>query len=143
MKQILIIAAFLISFVPTSFSQEIQMSGNIGYSISLSDTTIELTVGKISNNRDEGTSGTLGLMLFFTENRYSEGEIYGYLVAEYEFDDILKAGYYLYDVKQTVTFKYPPDDNYYVTFVLVEWSGSEYETLDYYTFNDLINFFEE
>lgn len=120
-------------------AQELEMTGDIGYSIDLESGTANITVDKISNHNDGGSSGSLKLILFYSSDRYYEGTANGYVVAEYQLSDVLNGGEYFYDVDRNVSFTAPPDGDYYVMLFLTEWDGSQYLIVDNMNFDDKVH----
>lgn len=98
-----------------------------------SDTSLTLFAARVENNRGSGSSGTLRLKLWATEEPYTGGTIRGYILGEYTFTSVLNARSYFEDIERSVAFRRPPDGFYYVTLTLTEYDGQDY-IMDYETF---------
>lgn len=81
------------------------------------------------------TSGTLAIQLWATDYAYSgSGTMFGYKLTETSLGT-LQGGYFIYNVVRTQVFLEPPPGNYNIVFVLAEWNGYTYVTVDYRNFS--------
>ncbi|WP_414543805.1 hypothetical protein [Nostoc sp. CCY0012] len=101
-----------------ALKRDLGIHGNVSYEII--DPHVEITVDKLINNRNSGTSKTLRLIFWATESPFDGKEIdKGHIFAETRFDP-LKGGWNYYDIKHTVTYCRPPRGKYYVLVTLNE-----------------------
>ena len=91
--------------------------------------TVDISVAKISHTRT-GTTGTLKLSVWVTEEPYRGGRLVGYEIAQVR-KDPLKAGFVYTDVKNVAKFVPPPPGTYYPTLVLSESDGKQFNTVAY------------
>ena len=91
--------------------------------------TIDLNVAKISHRRT-GNTGSLKLSAWATVNPYRGGPIKGFELGSVT-KKALAPGYSYTNVKNTEKFTPPPNGDYYVTLVLLEFTGTEYVIQDY------------
>lgn len=113
-------------------ADDIELDGTFGYSINSTKLTFDL--GKIANNRNGGTSGSLRVELWATSSPYTGGTINGYILGTKDLG-ILKGGYYFRAKSTSVTYKSPPSGTYYVTLTLEEYSSSGFVIVDYVNFS--------
>jgi hypothetical protein len=135
MKKLFLSFLFIASFGFATIAQQIDMFGNIEYSLDLKANKATIEVEKIKNHNTGGSTGTLKLILFFTLEKYASDELNGYVVSEYQFTDVLKGGEYFWKITKTVDFIAPPAGKYYVTLVLSEWDGTENTLVDFINFS--------
>jgi hypothetical protein len=132
-----IILSVLALFLLSAFlkAQEIDMSGSVAYEAVGS--LVTLSVDRIDNLREDYSySGTLAIQLWATSAPYNgESTLSGYKLAEKRVG-ILDGGYYHDNISYRVPFFAPPNGVYNVVFVLAEWNGSSYETIDWENFLD-------
>lgn len=115
----------------------ILMSGNFSYSYVGS--SITFGVNRVSNYRSLGsTSGTLALQLWATSTVYTGGSLFGYKLVESTIGT-LQGGFYIDNIVRSGTIASVPSGNYNIVFVLAEWNGTAYVTVDYGNFNDRQN----
>lgn len=131
-----IITAVLFIVAHFGAKAQLEMYGSIGYTIHEYDNTVTLRVETIENNSDGGRSGSLQLVLLFSKSNNFSSDIKGYTAAKYDFSSTLRGGYLFSDVEHTVDFTPPPSGSYYPSILLLEWNGSSYEYVDYFTFSE-------
>ena len=111
------------------------MSGTFAYVSQGS--AVAFGVERIENFRSVfTTSGTLAIQLWATDLPYSGfGTLFGYKGAEVNIGT-LQGGYFLSNVARTATINLSvvPAGSYNIVFVLAEWNGFEYVTVDYGNF---------
>ena len=123
---------------PTTQAQSVDMYGVFGFNRVGSAVTVG--VEYIQNYRPLGTvSGTLVLQLWATDLPHPGGLLVGYKLCEIPLGTLL-GGYYLHNVVRSSSFAAPPDGNYNIVFVLAEWQGFSYATVDWENFNVRQNF---
>lgn len=138
MKKFFLSILLIASFQFAALAQQIDMFGNIEYHLDLKEKKVTIEVEKIKNHNTGGSSGTLKLILFFTQEKYASDELNGYAVSEYQFTDVLAGGEYFWKIKRTVDFVSPPAGKYYVTLVLSEWNGTENTLVDFTNFSSQV-----
>jgi uncharacterized protein YjdB len=114
---------------------QILMSGTFAYS-SVGN-TVEFGVARISNYRALGTnSGTLAIQLWATAAPYTgNGSLVGNKIAEVQIGTLL-GGFYVEGVVRTAQLSNLPTPGYYnIVFVLAEWSGFQWLTVDWGNFS--------
>ncbi len=122
-------AVTLLTFgLSSARASTIELDGTFGYSIS--GTTLNLDLGKIINNRNGGTSGSLRVQLWATSSPYTGGSINGYILGTKDVGQ-LKGGYYFDSQKTSTSFKNPPSGTYYVTLTLEEYTSSGFVITDF------------
>jgi hypothetical protein len=84
------------------------------------------------------TSGTLALQLWATSTVYTGGSLFGYKLVESTIGT-LQGGFYIDNIVRSGTIASVPSGNYNIVFVLAEWNGTAYVTVDYGNFNDRQN----
>ena len=110
------------------------MSGTFYYSAV--GNVVTYGVDRITNYRPfYTTSGTLAIQGWATSAPYyGGGTLVGYKLVESPLGT-LQGGYYFANVMRTQTLtSLPPPGYYYIVFVLAEWNGSQYVTVDYGNF---------
>jgi hypothetical protein len=127
----------LLLFVPFLSVYAQNFSGNWGYTID--GNYITLYGDKIDNQNNGGRSGTLKIAIYATDYPYSGGYLSGYLLYEYALDP-LEAGYYYSDVSKTGWCTYPPKGTYSLSIILLEYTYSDYEVVDYITMDSYQRF---
>ena len=127
----------LLLFVPFLSVYAQNFSGNWGYTID--GNYITLYGDKIENQNNGGRSGTLKIAIYATDYPYSGGYLSGYLLYEYALDP-LEAGYYYSDVSKTGWCTYPPKGTYSLSIILLEYTYSDYEVVDYITMDSYQRF---
>lgn len=102
--------------------------------------TVTYGVDKITNYRPLGTtSGTLVIQLWATSTPYSgSGTLLGHKLIE-TIIGTTEGGYYYENISASGRINSIPSGNYNIVFVLAEWSGSAYLTVDYGNFNQREN----
>lgn len=113
---------------------QIKFSGTFAYSAV--GNTVTFGVTRIDNFRPIGTvSGTLAIQLWTTTLPYSGiSTLVGNKVAEVQLGTLL-GGYYLSPVTRTTVLSNLPASGYYnIVFVLAEWNGFQWLTVDYGNF---------
>lgn len=114
---------------------QIRMSGNFAYE-SVGN-LVTYGVARIDNFRPLGSvSGTLAIQLWTTALPYTgTTSLIGNKVAEVELGTLL-GGYFASPVIRTATLRnLPPPGFYNLVFVLAEWNGFEWLTVDYGNFS--------
>ena len=127
----------LLLFVPFLSVYAQNFSGNWGYTID--GNYITLYGDKIDNQNNGGRSGTLKIAIYATDYPYSGGYLSGYLLYEYALDP-LEAGYYYSNVSKTGWCTYPPKGTYSLSIILLEYTYSDYEVVDYITMDSYQRF---
>ena len=135
MKKFIISVAVVFLLSAFLKAQEIDMSGSVSYEAV--GNLVTLSVDRIDNLREDYSySGTLAIQLWATSAPYNgEPTLSGYKLAERRIG-ILEAGYYYDNISHRVPFFAPPNGVYNVVFVLAEWNGNSYETIDWENFLD-------
>ena len=134
MKNILFTLVFL--FFNAELSAQ-NFSGSWGYEID--GTQITLYGDKISNQNNGGRTGSLKVAVYATDYPYSGGYLNGYKLYEFRLDP-LDAGYYYSNLSKTGWCTYPPDGSYSITILLLQYSYSDYEIVDYVTMDGYTRF---
>src|SRR5438128_2189897 len=111
----------------------LDVSGNTSWQQNGSVVTI--SVDRISNTSPPGPSGSIRLELWATATRYAGGTINGYVLASYQFSQVLGPNRYYANVSQTVPFTTPPNGTYYTTLTLEEYNGSAWVIQDSVTYD--------
>lgn len=93
--------------------------------------TIDISVGKISHNRN-GSTGSLKLSAWATSGPYRGGNLQGYQLGLIN-KAALKQGYSYPSVQGTTKYTAPPPGNYYVSIILSEYSGDSYKVVGWLT----------
>ena len=127
----------LLLFVPFLSVYAQNFSGYWGYKID--GNYITLYGDKIDNQNNGGRSGTLKIAIYATDYPYSGGYLSGYLLYEYALGT-LDAGYYYSDVSKTGWCTYPPKGTYSLSIILLEYTYSDYEVVDYITMDSYKRF---
>lgn len=113
---------------------QIKFSGTFAYSAV--GNTVTFGVTRIDNFRPIGTiSGTLAIQLWTTTLPYSGiSTLVGNKVAEVQLGTLL-GGYYISPITRTTVLSNLPAPGYYnIVFVLAEWNGFQWLTVDYGNF---------
>lgn len=113
------------------------LSGSWGYQIN--GKQITLYGDKIENQNNSGRTGTLKVAIYATNYAYSGGYLNGYLLYEYQLDP-LDAGYYYTNISNTGWCTYPPSGVYSLTILLLEYTYSDYQIVDYITMDGYTTF---
>lgn len=102
--------------------------GNCGYVEQ--DGEITISVGEIANQRDgNDISGTLSLELWALNYPYTGGDFDGFAVAGTVIGT-LNGQYSLYNAGYKMSYREPPEGEWYLALMLREWNGASYETRD-------------
>jgi hypothetical protein len=111
-------------------AQEIDMYGQFGLT---RDGAIGTAyVQFIQNYRPRGTvSGTMGLQIWATALPYVGGTLVGFKMAEADLGT-LNGGFFVRDVYAAARITDPPPGTYNLVFVLAEWGGFSYLTVDWH-----------
>ncbi len=120
--------------MPLRVGAQILMSGTFYYSAV--GNVVTYGVDRITNYRPYyTTSGTLAIQGWATSAPYyGGGSLVGFKLVESPIGT-LQGGYYFANVIRTQTLtSLPPPGYYYIVFVLAEWNGSQYVTVDYGNF---------
>lgn len=106
-------------------NSDILLEGKVGYEMDNSDNTIRLYADKIKNQRGSGTSGTLKISLFASEDSYdiNNSTVAGYTLAEIRLDP-LEGGWSYQDFSKWADFSNPPSGAYYINIFLEEYNTS-------------------
>jgi uncharacterized protein YoxC len=115
----------------------LKLSGTWRYEVQRDRNVVEIAGGSISNDAAKGESGSIKLRLFLMDDKYTDGNISGYVVGECEFEP-LAAGYKFDSVDKVVNYVVPPSGSYYVTLALLEYEEGRYVIKDYLNFDGLI-----
>ena len=113
---------------------QIRMSGTFAYSAQ--GNLVAFGVDRIENFRSIfTTSGTLAIQLWATNSPYNGvGTLFGYKGAEVSIGT-LQGGFFFSNVARVATIpSSSPPGVYNIVFVLAEWNGFEYVTVDYGNF---------
>lgn len=113
-------------------NQELDLDCACSYAVD--GNNVRIQVGRISNNRNGGVSGTLKLKLWATTSEYSGGPINGYTLSSINLGQ-LQGGFYFSDINQTTRFSEPPPGEYYFTLTLTEYKDGQDFIVDYVTFS--------
>ena len=116
--------------------KELLLEG-LSYSLSRAESTIELTITKLTNKRKRQKSGQLQLTLMAIDTPYDGGRIEGYIFAKEEFAP-LKSGESYEDMTCSVTYKEPPEGEYYVAGFIEEYDQerNDWITKDHIVFDN-------
>jgi hypothetical protein len=134
MKKGAFLGIFLLVLMSSRVGAQILMSGTFYYSAV--GNVVTYGVDRITNYRPYyTTSGTLAIQGWATSAPYFGGStLVGYKLVESPIGT-LQGGYYFANVIRTQTLtSLPPPGYYYIVFVLAEWNGSQYVTVDYGNF---------
>ena len=127
MKHLLLLFFFISTQI---FSQN--LSGSWGYKIDGKQITVY--GDEIQNQNNGGRTGTLKIAIYATNYPYSGGYLNGYNLFEYTLDP-LDSGYIYTDISKKGWCTYPPNGSYSLTILLLEYSYSDFEIVDYITMN--------
>lgn len=135
MKPIFKLALVLwLSIFSAKLSAQIRMSGIFAFN----QVGPQVTYGveRVDNYRSVfSVSGTLAIQLWATAFPYNgSGSLLGYKLTETSIGR-LNGGFYFSNIVRTQTFFEPPAGNYNIVFVLAEWDGFEYVTVDWSNFS--------
>jgi len=128
------LVVLFLALMPLRVGAQILMSGTFYYSAV--GNVVTYGVDRITNYRPfYTTSGTLAIQGWATSAPYyGGGTLVGYKLVESPLGT-LQGGYYFANVMRTQTLtSLPPPGYYYIVFVLAEWNGSQYVTVDYGNF---------
>ncbi len=134
MKKVAALVILFLALMPLRVGAQILMSGTFYYSAV--GNVVTYGVDRITNYRPYyTTSGTLAIQGWATSAPYyGGGSLVGYKLVESPIGT-LQGGYYFANVIRTQTLtSLPPPGYYYIVFVLAEWNGSQYVTVDYGNF---------
>lgn len=115
----------------TTSTKPIDLVCNCAYSIS--GANVNLTASRVLNQSGR-TTGTLRLRLYATSTAYSGGRLTGYMLAEYNFSQVLANNQYYTNVNATVAYTAPQPGTWYYTLGLVETRNGSDTLVDYSTF---------
>jgi hypothetical protein len=121
----------------TGGTGSLALSGGGSWKTSGSEITI--SVGKITNNRSGGKSGTLRLQVWATTSPYTGGRISGYVLGTYSVGT-LSGGFNFSSVKGTVPYDAPPAGTYYTTITLEEYNSGAFGIADHMAFSGTTTF---
>ena len=127
LRKALVLAAFC--FGALNLNAQIRMSGTFAYSSQ--GNVVTFGVQRIDNfNSIFSISGTLAIQLWATAAPYSGvGTLTGYKGAEVSIGQ-LQGGFFFSNITRTTTINSPPAGTYNIVFVLAEWNGFQYVTVD-------------
>ena len=128
---------FLFLFFSLGLSAQ-NFSGSWGYKID--GKYINIYGDKIQNQNNGGRTGTLKIAIWATSYPYSGGYINGYNLFEFKLDPLNSRKYY-YDISRTGWCTYPPNGNYSLTILLLEYISYDYKIVDYITMDGYTNFY--
>jgi hypothetical protein len=139
-KIVVVIFITMIAFLSAKAS-DLKFSGNWNYNIDKSLETVRITGDKLKNSSD-WKSGSIKIMLYLTQTKYSDGSINGYVLAEYQFDQLEDEHYY-YDIDKTLDFKDEPSSgSFFITLILAEYTDNGYVIRDFRNSDEIISFYE-
>jgi hypothetical protein len=116
----------------------IEFEGSSSYNVT--GTTVTITVPKISNQTNNGTTGTIRAELWYTSTPYSGGTINGYVGATVPYTYVLGPSQFFNPYTTTVSFRRPPDGTYYATLTLEEYDNGGFVIMDYLNYNSVVTF---
>jgi hypothetical protein len=139
MRRILLLTVLCISIlVASAQSRQIAFTGWNEYSIDFGTNTGNIKVGKVTNNRSGGKSGTLFVQVWLFNQPYANYSISGYKIADINIGE-LNGGWEFRDMQFPISWDIAvPAGTYNVAFLLVEYNpkpGGDYWTEDYLNFN--------
>lgn len=129
-----IILVLALTCANAKLAAQIRFSGTFAYSAV--GTTVAFGVSRIDNfNLIGSRSGTLAIQLWATTFPYTGfTNLFGNRIAEVELGTLL-GGYYLSPVARTTILSNLPSPGYYnIVFVLAEWNGFQWVTVDHGNF---------
>jgi len=108
-----------------------------GLEYSISDSTVELTIRKLTHNRPRQKSGRLQISLLATENPYAGGQVKGYVLTK-KYIDALQAKECYEGQQFSLEYNEPPEGEYYVTGFIEEYSSKhdDWITKDFILFKN-------
>jgi Immunoglobulin I-set domain/Immunoglobulin domain len=120
--------------LPLNLSAQIRMSGIFAFN--RVGPQVTYGIERIDNYRPLfSVSGTLAIQLWATALPYTgSGSLFGYKLTETSIGR-LNGGFFLSNIVRTQTFFEPPPGNYNIVFVLAEWDGFSYVTVDWSNFS--------
>ena len=127
LKKILILTLIQSLFI-FAYAKDLQFSGYTSYK--RYGGVMNLSADTVRNNRSQGVSGDLKIMLWATTRKYRGGQINGYVVAESRLGR-LRGNNYFPRVSRDASFYAPPMGRYFMTLTLSEYRYGRYEVVDY------------
>ena len=101
---------------------DLSLEGTYGYTVS--NGTVRIQADRVSNQRAYGTSGTIRLELWGFSTPYGGSGQSGYKLGQTSLGT-LSAGWYFYDIDQTVTqLTTLPSGTWYMALIVTEYTGS-------------------
>jgi len=114
------------------------MEGPWRYQVSSEGGTVDMGVAKISHRRT-GNTGSLKLAVWATATPYHGGALRGFEIAEVR-KDALKPGFAYTNVANVGKYVKPPPGEYYMSLVLFESNGKEFEVVAHLESNGTAHF---
>jgi len=111
-----------------AYAKDLQFSGYTSYK--RYGGVMNLSADTVRNNRMQGVSGDLKIMLWATHRPYRGGNINGYVVAQSRLGR-LRANNFFPRVSRDASFYAPPRGRYFMTLTLSEYRYGRYEIVDY------------
>ena len=117
------------------------LEGPFSYNHPSGSSTINISVGHITNNSSFRTTGTLRLYLWATLTRPARGgSISGYILARSSNFSPLSPNFQYNNVSINPSYSAPPNGTYYMTIVLAEYDPANCSQLDGYCVSDSFTF---
>ena len=114
------------------------MEGPWHYQVSSEGGTVDLSVAKISHRRT-GNTGSLKLAIWATAAPYRGGPLRGFEITAVR-KDALKPGFAYTNVANVGKYVKPPPGEYYLSLVLFESNGQEFEVVAHLDSNGTAHF---
>lgn len=115
-----------------AYAKDLQFSGYTSYK--RYGGTMNLSADTVRNNRMQGVSGDLKIMLWATRDKYRGGYINGFVVAQSRIGR-LRGNNFFSRVSRDASFYAPPRGRYFMTLTLSEYRYGRYEIVDYINYN--------
>ncbi len=131
LKKILLLIVVQALFV-FAYAKDLQFSGYTSYK--RSGGVMNLSADTVRNNRRQGVSGDLKIMLWASTQKYRGGRIHGYVVAQSRIGR-LNANNFFSRVSRNASFYVPPRGRYSMILTLSEYRYGRYEIVDYINYN--------
>lgn len=139
MKKILLLG-ILVLFAQLTHAQsrQIAFTGWNEYSIDFGNNSGDIKVGKVTNYRNGGRSGTLFIQVWLFNSPYANSSIPGYKIADINLGQ-LNGGWEFSNLNYPISWNIDvPAGTFYVSFLLVEYNplpGGNYWVMDYLNFS--------
>ena len=136
--KVVIAAVCLLFIAETAAAGNVSLEGTWSYNINQFVNTLQIAGDKIINAEAGGTSGTLKIIVYLTQFKYSgEPSITGYALGELMFNP-LEGGFFYENINNVLIYQDPPPGMYFVTLVLTEYEDNSYYMTDYVNFDGSI-----